>query len=98
MRAYFDRFVLDITRKDAEYASHAGNCDQEVAELVESAPIKRQLDKISPFLIVKELQEYGAWDDSELSDWNQNLHRIVWIAAGNIREECSGKTVRQKHA
>jgi hypothetical protein len=34
--------------------------------------------------IVKELSEYGAWDGDELSDHEQNWHRILWIAAWEI--------------
>lgn len=29
---------------------------------------------------------YGAWDLSALQDLNTNLERILWIAAGNCRE------------
>lgn len=34
-----------------------------------------------------ELKEYGAWDAEELSDDEQNISRIAWIAAGNISED-----------
>jgi len=80
-------FELNITKQDALYASHPGNCDQEVAELVESKKIAKQLDRISPESIRKELMEYGAWDDTQLADDAENRLRIVWIACGNIREE-----------
>lgn len=33
------------------------------------------------------LREYGAWDESELRDHNENEKRIVWIAACDLREE-----------
>lgn len=36
--------------------------------------------------IVKELSEYGAWDDEELSDHEQNWHRLLWCAANDIAE------------
>ena len=34
-----------------------------------------------------ELQGLGAWDDGELADNDANLMRIVWVAAGNIKDE-----------
>jgi hypothetical protein len=34
-----------------------------------------------------ELREYGAWDERELSDDDENWRRIVWIAAGNVKDE-----------
>jgi hypothetical protein len=41
----------------------------------------------TPDKIREELREYGAWDDEELADDEQNWRRLVWIAANNIREE-----------
>ena len=87
MQANFDRFTLTMTKQDAAYASHAGNCDQEVADLVNSRKVTRQLDKIGPDAIRDELKEYGAWNDLQLSDDEENRQRIVWIAAGNINQE-----------
>ena len=48
--------------------------------------IRRQLEKINPEDLKRELREYGAWDDEELADHAQNLQRILWIAAGDITE------------
>jgi len=87
MNAQFERFTLHIKKADALYASHAGNCDQEVADLVSFRTIAEQLDAIGTDLIRAELNEYGAWDDTELADDEQNKHRIVWLACCNIKEE-----------
>jgi hypothetical protein len=38
----------------------------------------------TPDTIRKELSEYGAWDDGELADDEQNWHRLLWIAAWDI--------------
>ena len=86
MYADFERFSLRIKKDDALYASHPGPCDQEVAWLTQHPYIKKQLDKIAPEILRAELGEYGAWDDSELSDHDQNRERIVWIACGDIAE------------
>jgi hypothetical protein len=44
------------------------------------------LERIDAEALRKELREYGAWDDQELTDHEQNLQRILWIAAGDIVE------------
>lgn len=87
--AYFARFPLAMSLDDALACSHAGRCDDDVNELLKSADIRKQLDRIGPDAIRDELREYGAWDADELADDEQNRARIVWIAAGNIREERS---------
>lgn len=87
MFASFNRFEIKMTRAQAESATHPGPCDSDVAHLVNLPAIRRQLDKIAPDAIAAELAEYGAWDDVELADHDQNRQRIIWIAAGNIVDE-----------
>lgn len=91
MFASFNRFELQMTMAQAESASHQGRCDDDVAALLECRKIVRQLDKIGPDKIRSELKEYGAWDAEELADDAANRARIVWIAAGNIREEYASR-------
>lgn len=86
MFATFNRFELQMTRAQAASASHSGRCDAEVAALVKHPRIARQLRKLDPKVLADELREYGAWDELELANHADNLHRIVWIAAGNIAE------------
>lgn len=80
------RIELQMTLAQAQSASHQGQCDDDVATLSKHPKIARQLAKIDPALLAAELQEYGAWDDTELSDHAQNLQRILWLAAGDIVE------------
>lgn len=87
MIAYFNRLQLSMTLRQAQSASHAGRCDEDVAALVRHPVIRRQLDKIDPAAIAAELKEWGAWDAEELADHAANRARIVWIAAGNIVED-----------
>ena len=87
MYAIFNRFEIQMTKKQAESASHPGACDSNVAILLQVPAIRRQLDKIPALKIAEELREYGAWDTTELTDDQANRARIVWIAAGDIREE-----------
>lgn len=82
--AFFNRFTIEMTENQARAASHAGQCDDDVAAL--EPVIAPQLDAIGPEAIRAELAEYGAWDSHELSHDTDNRLRIVWIAACNIRE------------
>jgi hypothetical protein len=88
MYATFNSFEIEMTKKQARVCSHSGSCDSDVMALSELPKIKRQLDKIDPEFIAAELEGYGAWDEIELQDHAQNRRRILWIAAGNIAEEC----------
>lgn len=85
--ATFERFELEMTLEQALGASHIGPCDEDVAALVAHPAIARQLAMIPEKAIREELRGYGAWDDAELADIQQNAHRLVWCAACNIREE-----------
>ena len=77
---------LNITKKQAEIGFHSGDCENDVNHLMQIPAIKRQLNKLKPALVIKELQEYGCWDDVELSIHKANLQRILWLACGDILE------------
>ena len=81
------RIELEMTVEQAASVSHSGPCDDDVVALSEVPEIKKQLDKIDTELLKNELSEYGAWDDTELSDHNQNIQRILWIAGCDIDEQ-----------
>ena len=87
MEAYFDRFTIKLTKRQALDGSHAGQCDDDIKALLSAPVIRRQFAKINPDAIKAELKEYGAWDETELTDVEQNKARILWIACGNIRDE-----------
>jgi hypothetical protein len=80
------RIELKMTREQARSASHPGPCDTDVESLVKRPSISCQLSAIDPRVLRDELREYGAWDETELADHDQNLHRLVWLAAGDIIE------------
>jgi dethiobiotin synthetase len=77
---------IEMTMAQAQSASHQGQCDDDVQALSNNRKIRRQLERIDPVALRKELAEYGAWDDQELADHEQNIQRILWIAAGDIVE------------
>ncbi len=87
MYATFNRFTIQMTKAQALSASHSGACDDDVAALLKLPAIRRQLKRIADVDLVAELDEYGAWDDAQLRDRAVNESRIIWLAAGNIREE-----------
>lgn len=82
--AYFNRFALELPLGAVEDCSHQGQCDDDV-EFWANKLIRPET--LTPELLAAELKEYGAWDAEELSDDDANWRRIVWLAAGNIREE-----------
>ena len=80
------RIEFQLAIEDAHCGSHQGSCDADIAELVKVPYIFEQLAAINPDLLRCELAEYGAWDDTELSNHDENLKRILWIACGDIAE------------
>ena len=90
MFASFERFELQMTMAQAQSASHQGQlvawCDDDVLLLSRVPAIRRQIAKLEPQAVRDELKEYGAWDETELSDHAQNLQRVVWLAAGDITD------------
>lgn len=79
---------IQMTKEQARFASHPGQCDADVRELSNHRKIRAQLQRIDPKVLRDELREYGAWSEEELADHDQNLQRILWIAAGDILENC----------
>jgi hypothetical protein len=80
------RFQIGMTMAQAESMSHSGLCDADVAAGLELPSLAQQLAAIDPDSLRRELKEYGAWDDADLSDHQQNLSRILWLAAGDIKD------------
>ena len=78
---------LKITLRDAESCSHAGQCDEDVKILMDKPYIKKQLKSIDPEQLKKELDEFGAWNEDELNNHEDNLMRWVWISAGDIIDD-----------
>ena len=45
----------------------------------------------NPVDCIKYLEQYGAWDDDELTDHESNIDRLVWLTGGAFAdgEECA---------
>jgi hypothetical protein len=89
--ASFNRFELRLPGQCVIDCSHSGQCDEDVAHWVSKVRALVESDNFpnrpTTEKIRAELQECGAWDDEELSDEDQNWHRLVWIAANNVAED-----------
>ena len=85
------RIEIQMSLDEARSASHQGQCDDDVKALSELPHIAAQLAEIDPALLAKELAEYGAWDETELADHDQNLQRLLWSMAGDIVENENSK-------
>lgn len=89
--ASFNRFELRLSGQCVLDCSHSGACDEDVAYW--APKVREQVEKDAfpnaptPDRIRAELQECGAWDETELADDEQNWKRLVWCAANNIAEE-----------
>jgi hypothetical protein len=77
---------LNITKAQAEKGYHQGDCDRDIDELRKLPAIRRQLSKLKPEDVRRELRGYGAWDAEELGDHEQNLNRLLWLACGDIAD------------
>lgn len=77
---------LEITMKQAESCSHSGECEPDVKELMLVPKIRRQLNKLNSTKLVKDLTDYGAWTEEELTNHQDNLMRWLWISCCDITE------------
>lgn len=89
--ALFNRFELRLPGEAVNDICQPGQNDEAVAfwtprviaQIAKDSFNNRPTDE----LIIKELSEYGAWNDDELKDTEQNWKRLVWCAAWNIAEQ-----------
>lgn len=80
--ASFERFSIEMTRAQVDSCSHQGQCYEDSKATLDELNLT-----IEPHKVRDELKEYGAWTDEELSDDRENLIRIVWLAACQIKDE-----------
>jgi len=80
------RIELNITRKQAAIGYHSGQCYSDVVYLRHVPAIRRQLKKLDPAIVAKELEEHAAWSHEELKNHDENLTRLLWIACSDIRD------------
>lgn len=85
--AYFNYIgSIELPLDVIEQCYHTGDCEADIKRCMELPEVIAELEGIYPEDLRRELVEYGAWTEEELEDHNDNLERILWIAAGNIQE------------
>lgn len=77
-------FEIKLTKQQVAEMSAAGSVDAAVEYW--SRKVRRPRNA-TPARLRAELKEYGAWNNEELQDDAMNWQRILWITAGNIKED-----------
>ncbi|ANS03591.1 hypothetical protein [uncultured Mediterranean phage uvDeep-CGR2-KM21-C345] len=58
-----------------------------IADIINRTDIRLELNKIDKESLKKELEQFGTWNKKELSNHNDNLARILWLASCDINEQ-----------
>ena len=90
MWATFNRFGIEMTKRQAESVSHSGDCENDVEILLQDKKIKRQLEKIPDKELYSELKETGIELENLQTRHDLEVY-IIWIAGCNIIEELREK-------
>jgi len=86
--AYFNYIgSITLSIEVANSCGHGGDCTNDVKECMQLPEIKAEFAEIDPKQLIKELEQYGGWDEKDLQNHNDNLERILWLAASEILEE-----------
>ena len=80
------RIVLNIPARIYKLVPASGPADAAIEKLVYMPVVMKQFMLIPDNLLAETLRGYGAWDDAELSNRLNNLHRLLWIACLDIQE------------
>lgn len=86
--AYFNYIgSIELPKEVVNACSHSGDCTEDVQRCLKIPEIALELNGLDKEGLKKELSEYGAWSDTQLENHQDNLERILWIAASDISEE-----------
>jgi len=90
--AYFNHIdSIELSIDVITACSHAGDCSKDIQRCLLLPEIKLELSEIDTVSLRKELYQYGIWEPEELQNHEDNLSRILWIAADKIKDELSKK-------
>ena len=88
MFAFLDYLELDIPVSEVVACSAPG---QDATEAVDAALrnqyLASQVANFDPEKLKDELRGYGAWDEKELEDHEENIRRLIWVASSQLRDE-----------
>lgn len=77
---------ISLTLQDVKKCSNIGDCYEDIKKVIKKPYIKKQIKLWERETLKAELYEYGAWDDSELENHEENTIRWVWLSAGSISD------------
>ncbi len=77
---------LELTEECVRDCAASGAVDDAVAYWLTVPQVARQLETLTLEDSARILYGYGAWAAGELRDLETNKGRILWIAAGDIRD------------
>jgi len=77
------RIELVLLPEDAEIGYHSGMCDDDIAYLRTLPYIAEQLAELDKHTVADEVAQWSDWD---VSDHDENLNRLLWIACGDVVE------------
>ena len=80
------KIVINLTLEEAESCAHQGPCYANVKALAQLPHIKAQLEGLDPQDVIHELRRWG-YDFDRIADHDDNVERLLWIAACGIKEE-----------
>jgi hypothetical protein len=78
---------LQMTLRQAQSASHSGDCEDSVRALLSEPAIAKQVAQWDMGKVRRALAEYGAWDAQELADDDMSRVRMLWILAGDLADD-----------
>lgn len=81
-----NRYEFQLRQSEVDSLPQSGAADDAVEALATNPEVRARMAHISPESLAAELKEYGAWDETELADHEQNIRRALWIGALDVRE------------
>lgn len=78
--------IEDLPQECIDECSAPGPADETVAAWRKDERVAAVLARLDPRQVRSHLKGYGAWDEEELADDDQNLTRVLWLACGDFRE------------
>jgi len=70
----------NLPRGFVDACSHSGRCDEDVQIFMHRFDVPNK-EYLSDFL-----SQYGAWDETELKNHEDNKMRLLWLMAGDISD------------
>ena len=76
---------IQMTREQADSMYHSGDCGEDVEAALRMPWLAPQLEDLDDSDVQRELRDWG-FDPDDLEDEQRNRERLVWMAAGYIKD------------